>query len=196
MKDKILYCKRCNKVRELGRRLCRECYLETQLESSKKRYQEVGRTLYTYFCKCCKKEFTRCRKHVVNPICNDCRNSIKIIPINNNYEPGNNGYTFKHREIAETILGKLPSKLNVHHLDNNPINNQETNLIVLKKNDHARLHKYLFDEQVYYEKTKGIDYWNNMIVKISFKIMEKYQINYIKLWKVDKVILKELISNC
>ena len=51
---------------------------------------------------------------------------------------------FEHRYIMEQYLGrKLTSNEEVHHLDGNKINNNISNLIVLSKSDHAKLHAYL-----------------------------------------------------
>ena len=47
-----------------------------------------------------------------------------------------------HRAVMEMYLGRLLSENEVvHHIDGNPSNNIITNLAVLSKSDHARLHK-------------------------------------------------------
>ena len=46
----------------------------------------------------------------------------------------------------------------VHHLDCNHLNNEKSNLIVMKLNDHAKLHRYLNDQKLIIYKTIGAEY--------------------------------------
>ena len=46
-----------------------------------------------------------------------------------------------HRRVAEKKYGKIPKDFVVHHIDKNKINNFRSNLIILHKKDHNRLHK-------------------------------------------------------
>lgn len=54
---------------------------------------------------------------------------------------GGSKKTYKHRVIAEEVLGrKLLSSEHVHHMDKNRQNNELENLLVLSATDHSRLH--------------------------------------------------------
>jgi hypothetical protein len=57
------------------------------------------------------------------------------------------GYKHTHRVIAENFLGRLLNKDEVvHHIDGDKHNNAESNLVVMNRIDHMRLHsKYRFD---------------------------------------------------
>ena len=54
----------------------------------------------------------------------------------------NSGYVREHILIAEEIIGRSlkPNEI-VHHIDENPSNNNPDNLIVMTRAEHARLHK-------------------------------------------------------
>lgn len=57
---------------------------------------------------------------------------------------GHKGYVYEHRLVMERFLGRpLTKDEDVHHIDFNGLNNSLSNLIVLKKSDHYRLHRRL-----------------------------------------------------
>jgi hypothetical protein len=126
------------------RRYCEPCYRERAREQARKRHREKGRYKYNNECKNCKKTFTASRKY--QNMCSSC----KIIILGgktakNNYENGGgNGYCWKHRRIAEEIVGrKLKTNEVVHHIDEDPKNNQTENLIIITRNSHSKLHAFL-----------------------------------------------------
>ena len=55
------------------------------------------------------------------------------------------GYVLEHRLVAEKMLGRpLTEQETIHHLDNDPTNNDEHNIIVLANQScHAKLHKFI-----------------------------------------------------
>lgn len=63
---------------------------------------------------------------------------------------------YEHRVIAKELIGReLQDNEEVHHLDRNKSNNTPSNLIVLEKNQHAKLHKWL-DKNIVIPKPKYI----------------------------------------
>lgn len=52
------------------------------------------------------------------------------------------GYVYEHRLIAETMLNrKLTPRDIVHHIDDDPLNNDPSNLNIITRAEHAQLHK-------------------------------------------------------
>lgn len=62
----------------------------------------------------------------------------------NYYRPGGghiiNGVAALHREIWMDNYGPIPSGYHIHHLDNNPLNNEIENLACVSGDDHQSLH--------------------------------------------------------
>lgn len=55
-----------------------------------------------------------------------------------------NGYIYEHIYLAIKMMGRpLYKNEVVHHLDGNKQNNRISNLIVLYKNQHSKLHKWI-----------------------------------------------------
>ena len=50
-----------------------------------------------------------------------------------------------HRLVYESHFGPIPTGFVVHHVDGNKENNNITNLILLSKNNHQKLHRRLED---------------------------------------------------
>ena len=65
------------------------------------------------------------------------------------------GYVYEHRYVMEQHLGRaLSSTELVHHLDCDKTNNQLSNLIVLSRADHVKLHGWI-DNGALYAKAIG-----------------------------------------
>ena len=151
--DKKLYCKVCGFERNPGRRLCADCNL--------KRHRQYPRYTWKKTCLACGEEYESLRKD--GKFCKCCYNLqkelIKENIANNNYVKKNKTSKNLHREIAIESLGRnLKSDEVVHHLDCNHLNNEKSNLIVMKLNDHAKLHRYLNDQKLIIYKTIGAEY--------------------------------------
>lgn len=185
---KKLICTECGKERESGRRLCRECYLESKRVQARKRYRTQGRYMYRLVCIHCGKTYEGWRKE--QKFCSNCwnqRHKINADIQSTNcyqYVPKDN-YRWEHRKIAECILKRaLRDHEVVHHLDNNPQNNDPSNLSVLTREMHSRLHGYLHNQRL----LLGIDdsrTWNNMFQDQAQLWLDSTQCHIIYLSKIE-----------
>lgn len=182
--------KECCNQRIKGRRYCKKHYLERKRQQAKQRYKLYGHYMYINECKACHNSFIAWRKNQI--LCTSCRKATNQTGyVKNNYENGNgNGYVWKHRRIAEEVLNrKLKTNEIVHHLDNNGKNNELTNLIVISRSDHAKLHHFLNEQKVILEKSLNDNfenYWKSTIVSITLLWLETTNISFIKIWEIIK----------
>ena len=135
----------CDNEKTVGRRYCRECYLRIKRERSKLQYCRNGQYMYKVVCKVCNTDFESCRKTTL--YCKDCWKRILTFAyrgINPYVSSGGGGYWWEHRRIAEQVLKlSLDKDTVVHHCDLNPTNNTLSNLLVLSRRNHVRLHSAL-----------------------------------------------------
>lgn len=181
---KMLLCKECGKERQLGRRLCRTC--------NSKRVAKYPRYTWSKVCEVCKKNFPASRKRQTR--CSDCYKLMQEIKARN---ISSNSYIYskipghtEHRDIAERLVGrKLQTNEVVHHLDENPRNNEVQNLLVIDRRTHGKLHLYLNAQRVILEKS-GIENiencWNNLRVPMTTTWLEMANVKVIKLWEIGQ----------
>jgi hypothetical protein len=96
----------------------------------------------------------------------------------------------EHRNLAETLLGrKLGTNEVVHHMDENPKNNRATNLVVMDRRLHGKLHLYLDRQRVIIEKSMNENIencWNNLRVPMTTAWLETTSAKVIKLWEIGQ----------
>lgn len=143
-------CVQCGKPREVGRKMCRECYRTFNAERARKRYKKFGSIYFGLSnCAICGKEIKLFRKDQL--WCKECCNNStsNYDNVTNLYKPVKYASRGEHRNIVEK---QLQRKLNynevIHHLDEEPANNNLNNLLVISRGDHARLHRHLRKEKV------------------------------------------------
>ena len=148
-----LNCKVCNKdyhvpkYREHKSKYCsRDCQNNGQ-------YQSITKT-----CECCKKEFKvsnsrvhkrfcsgKCKDFTNTTVINRRRESRRLVSIKRGSAAGKTvrKYDFDNKEAKCEICGynEYIFCLDVHHVDNNPVNNELSNLAVLCCMCHKKLHK-------------------------------------------------------
>lgn len=139
----------CTEIATVGR-YCREHYLQRKREKAKEHYATNGHYSYKKTCCCCGKDFDSWSKDGIfcSRACYNQYNKAICKEATNNYERAHGeNYSFMHRRIAENLLQtKLGENIVVHHLDWCPTNNEPSNLLVLHRSMHAKLHKYILSE--------------------------------------------------
>lgn len=190
MSSNLCTIKECRNQCVEGRRYCREHYLERKRQQAKERYEVNGRYMYLNECEACHNKFKACRK--ASRFCPSCRQEMRDTGyIKNNYENANgHGYCWKHRRIAEEILNrKLSTNEVVHHLDNDSNNNNITNLIVISRPTHTKLHHFLNEQRVILEKSLNENFencWKSLIVPMTTTWLETASVKVIRIWEIGK----------
>lgn len=196
MKSKKCIIKGCCNECLTGRRYCLAHYRERKRVQARQHYIEYGRYMYDNKCEACHREYKAWRKE--QRFCRECGKQLASYGTAvNGYEPaGGGGYCWKHRRIAEGLLRrKLKTNEVVHHLDCDKKNNEVTNLIVISRGMHFRLHKYLNEQRVILEKSKleNIENcWKSLIVPMTTTWLETTSVNVIKLWEIGKAAAEPL----
>lgn len=154
-----LICKVCGAPRNLGRRLCKKC--------NNKRVNSRPRYKWTKLCEICGQSYEAWG--TAQKLCISCYKDTRktISKANNNYLYDTRGRC-QHRNLAEEILGrKLTYNEVIHHVDENPKNNDLTNLMILSRSNHTKLHHFLGVQRVIWEKSqneKDVNCWEAMRV--------------------------------
>jgi hypothetical protein len=111
--------------------------------------------------------------------------------VTNTYEcGGGGGYSFKHRRIAESVINrKLLCNEIVHHIDENPNNNDVTNLLVMSRRNHGKLHKFLQTYRVELEKSNYENLencWKTLRDSATKTWLETTGVRVIKMWDIGQ----------
>lgn len=109
-------------------------------------------------CGWCGNSFSSHECHRQRFCCRSCGKFGKSGQLNNGWKGGRfihrktkrtfirsgRGYKFEYRHIMEDVLGRelLHSEV-IHHKDGDPTNNDISNLEVMTRSEHIRLHNYL-----------------------------------------------------
>lgn len=187
--DKQLICKQCGQTRKLGRKLCSKCNSQRVIASNiktrgSKRYE------YLLMCTACNMQYKAHRK--AQKFCSACwslRGDLAAQTRSTNEYLGGRMiagiYRHEHRAIAERVMRRnLQTNEIVHHIDDNPKNNDLGNLIVMDRRTHGKLHKYLDDQRVILEKSGNDNLgncWNNLIDPMTTAWLETTGAKVIKL---------------
>lgn len=189
----------CEKECEPGRRYCHEHYLARKREQAKVRYREGKRTVYYKICPLCGKEIPGWRKS--QTYCINCYRKTKLNPnyVKNSYVHGGGaGYSFLHRRIAEeTLQRKLNTNEVVHHMDGSTVNNDVSNLVIISRANHIRLHSYLNAQRALLSKGNEVNFencWKSLIVPMTTTWLETANVKVIKIWEIGKPAAEPLES--
>lgn len=189
-------CKNCGSSDLVkNRKICVSCNNLRMKEYYSKRGKSI-RIRPNSTCQICSEVYTKWRKsQVICPIC--YKQSLKTKYKNNCYKKI--GCRDEHRVIAENLLGrKLTYNEVVHHIDENPLNNDLKNLLIMSRHHHGRLHGFLRIQRVAYEKSLGmnsVNCWNTFRVAQTTAWLETTNANVIKLCELGNQQPSILTSN-
>lgn len=133
------YCIKCGKKGIVERRRCKECAKEYNRLRAKNRYKKYGRHNFgSKPCAICGKPMILWRKDQISHL--SCRR--KVIDDYNKVPRSSEGNT-SGRQVVLDLGIEIPKGWVVHHLDENPLNNNIENLVLMSRSDHNSLHRHL-----------------------------------------------------
>jgi hypothetical protein len=154
--------------------------------SNLKRLQDKAWNTYPKTCEACRVQYDAPSKiSRLCPVCYARQLEIKTASkTRNKYKrfriDGHLNST--HRYLAEQLFGrKLSAEENVHHLDEDPLNNDLSNLLVLSHSSHVSLHHYLDAQQVVEEKRSHPKPWSELVVPLSLQWLRDNKIPHLRL---------------
>jgi len=177
-------CYLCGKPRDIGRRICTSCRTIQARKNAAQHYLLYGHTQYEHECLACSCTFTTMNKKSV--LCPQClqeskrhnHTSYTIATIKSGR------FIFQHRVITEECLGRrLSYNEVVHHVDCVRTNNKLSNLWVLSRAAHGRLHNDLSKIRIILEKRypEELLQWKHFLPKLSKKLLRQNGEKFIKL---------------
>ena len=187
-------CIKCGQAREIGRKMCRPCFLNEKRKRAKLKYRIYGRHFLTITCDACATQFKGWKRN--SKLCPSCyKLKLKLA----SQKTSTNKYTWSglkgkfrhlHRAIAERKLKRhLATNEIVHHMNDNPKDNEINNLIVMDRRTHGKLHLYLDTQRVIIEKSMNENLrncWKSLIVPMTTAWLETTGAKVIKLWEIGK----------
>lgn len=200
--DNQLVCKECGQPRKLGRKLCSKCDTKRVANSNLKN-RGSKRYSFNLSCTACNMQYKAHRK--TQKFCPACwsrrRDLAAQTRSTNEYLNGrviNGIYRHEHRAMAERVIQRcLQTNEIVHHIDDNPKNNDLGNLIVMDRRAHGKLHKYLDDQRVILEKSGYENLgncWDNLIGPMTTAWLETTGVKVIKLSELGQSAAEPLAS--
>jgi hypothetical protein len=92
-----------------------------------------------------------------------------------------------HRRVAECVMKRtLTYNELVHHIDENPNNNDIKNLLIISRSNHVKLHRFLLSKYVALYELKNSNFenaWNILRFESTLDWI-KDKTDVIKLWEI------------
>ena len=179
-------CVDCGSPEIHERKRCRSCALLYNRERAKRMYRKnkedgVSKKRYGIMkCEYCGENMIK--NNSTQYMHKECYNAhIKKVDYNS-YKRDKDGKTIGRNTFLTYC--ELPSDWVVHHIDENPMNNDISNLIGLSRKDHVQLHSFLSRIRSSYEKSYGSmdeNCWKPLRDKETKTWLEMANVNVIKI---------------
>lgn len=176
-------CIDCGSKDVIERRRCKECVKKYNSDKSKKYYKEKGKKrrkqkLPKAICPICNKEMIMWRRDQMSHL--SCRPKV----VNDyNKVPRSKKGTMLVKELLLEHGITIPKGYVIHHLDENPWNNNPTNLWILSRGLHNSLHRKLQYQRSLWLKdhnNKDENCWGIIRNHITTTCLETNGVNIIK----------------
>ena len=196
-------CKRCNCDLTSNRMYCEECQKARKREYAKQRYKlmlDEGKQKKRYgigICIYCGKEFIKNHKDQLGH--NKCRieHLHKTVDNYNSVKRSNKGNTIGRQTILDLGL-EISNNMVIHHRDEDPNNNDYSNLILLNRSNHASLHRILEKNWSLLSKDNNSNLencWNTLRDQLTTTYLETKSVKVIKIIDIGQSAAEPLNEN-
>lgn len=198
MNNKV--CELCGTKIENGK-FCNECKKAKKREYAKQHYKENkenGVTKKRYgigVCPFCGETFIKNRPNQITHL--KCKRFHKTVENYNAVKRDKKGIPIG-RSIVLNLGFKLISSIVVHHLDENPDNNNLNNLLILSVANHAKLHRFLEKNWSLLSKDNNSNLencWNILRGQLTTAWLEMMSANVIKITDIGQSAAEPLNEN-
>lgn len=187
------YCIDCGAKGVEERRRCKECAKEHNRKRSRERYKLKGRQYYGMStCPICNKPMTLWKKDQGSHI--SCR--PKTTDDYNKIKRSTKGNTLARQKILDMGI-TIPKDYVVHHLDENPDNNELQNLMIISRKSHNSLHRHLQHQRSLFLRENSSspgNCWDNLRVRLTTAWLETTNANVIKISEIGQSAAEPLNS--
>lgn len=189
-------CIDCNKNPSTERRRCKECVLIYNRERVKKYYKKDKPRYGITLCDVCGKSLIKKRKEQTTH--GVCKIQHKTVENYNNVSRSKTGNT-KGRQIVLDLGFNLTTELHVHHVDENPENNNLKNLWIISRKNHSKLHRFLEKEWSLLRKLNSSNLencWNSLRDQLTTTWLEITGVKVIKITDIGRSAAEPLKKDC
>lgn len=175
-------CIDCGNAEVVERRRCKQCVILYNRQRVKKYHRKDKPRYGLINCSLCGKEMIKNRPN--QHAHGDCRKKV-IVEKSVNYNKvkrANPRETVGRNTI--TSLGLNVKYLIVHHIDENPDNNVLSNLMIMSRSNHAKLHRYLDNHWSLFKKlnsSNSENCWNTLRGQLTTTWLETTNVKVIKI---------------
>jgi hypothetical protein len=174
-------CIDCGKNEVVERRRCKECAKEFNRKRAKEYYKKHGHSNYGVgTCPVCGKEMILWKKNQIAHL--KCRYK-NLVDYNNEIPRDKKGRSLARSIVLEHDI-EIPNNYIVHHVDENPFNNEPSNLWLIPRSAHNSFHRKLQIQRSLWLKnhsSNNENCWKAVRDHITTAWLETTSVNVIKI---------------